>query len=199
MNASRVPAHRAGGSGRSAWQRAESDDARPGPRPRLRRKPRLHKGAPFIFGLGRTGRASSEVLGGMDNRFNTIAGWVLGGGIVLLGASLVTGEIFQVRASGDNGLSDRRRGRGRRRAAARQPIRRSRHCLQTADIGAGEATFRKCTACHNATQGGPNGTGPESLGQRSAPTSPMSPAISYSDALRSHGGHWDWERSQRSG
>src|SRR4029453_10725214 len=66
-----------------------------GPRPRLRRKPRLPKGAPFIFGRGRTGRASSEVLGGMDNRFNTIAGWVLGGGIVLLGASLVTGEYFK--------------------------------------------------------------------------------------------------------
>jgi hypothetical protein len=30
----------------------------------------------------------------MDDRFNTIAGWVLGAGIVALGASIVTGEIF---------------------------------------------------------------------------------------------------------
>ncbi len=30
----------------------------------------------------------------MNDRFNTIAGWVLGGGIVLLGATLVTGEVF---------------------------------------------------------------------------------------------------------
>ena len=31
----------------------------------------------------------------MDGRFNTIAGWVLGAGIVLLGATLVTGELFK--------------------------------------------------------------------------------------------------------
>ena len=31
----------------------------------------------------------------MDGRFNTIAGWVLGAGIVLLGATLVTHEMFK--------------------------------------------------------------------------------------------------------
>jgi cytochrome c len=31
----------------------------------------------------------------MDDRFNTIAGWVLGAGIVALGATIVTGEIFK--------------------------------------------------------------------------------------------------------
>jgi len=30
----------------------------------------------------------------MDDRFNTIAGWALGAGIVALGAAIVTGEIF---------------------------------------------------------------------------------------------------------
>ncbi|TMJ13630.1 MAG: cytochrome c family protein, partial [Alphaproteobacteria bacterium] len=30
----------------------------------------------------------------MDNRTNTIAGWVLAGGILALGATIVTGEIF---------------------------------------------------------------------------------------------------------
>ena len=30
----------------------------------------------------------------MDNRMNTIAGWLLGAGIVALGASIVTGELF---------------------------------------------------------------------------------------------------------
>ena len=29
----------------------------------------------------------------MDDRFNTIAGWVLGAGIVALGAAIVTGEM----------------------------------------------------------------------------------------------------------
>ena len=31
----------------------------------------------------------------MDGRFNTIAGWVLGAGIVFLGANLVTHELFK--------------------------------------------------------------------------------------------------------
>ena len=31
----------------------------------------------------------------MDGRFNTIAGWVLGAGIVFLGATLVSKEIFK--------------------------------------------------------------------------------------------------------
>jgi len=32
---------------------------------------------------------------GMDDRFNTIAGWALGAGIVLLGGVIVTGEMFK--------------------------------------------------------------------------------------------------------
>jgi len=127
----------------------------------------------------------------MDNRFNTIAGWVLGGGIVLLGASLVTGEYFKserpetmgypiagvVEEGGDGG------------AAADPPIAA---LLQTADLGAGEASFRKCTACHNATQGGPNGTGPNLWGTVGANVAHVA-GYAYSDALRSHGGQWDWE------
>ncbi len=31
----------------------------------------------------------------MDDRFNTIAGWVLFAGIVALGASIATGEMFR--------------------------------------------------------------------------------------------------------
>jgi len=126
----------------------------------------------------------------MDDRFNTIAGWVLGAGIVLLGATLVSHEMFKeerpepmgypiagvVQEGGDA-------------AAAEQPIA---HFLQTADAGRGAAAFRKCTACHNADQGGANGTGPNlwgSMGNRIAHRADYS----YSDALRGHGGNWDWD------
>ena len=99
----------------------------------------------------------------MDNRFNTIAGWVLGGGIVLLGASLVHGRVFQGRASRDDGLSDRRRGRGRRRRR-----RRSR----AADRGAAcrppmrppaRPAFASAPPATPSTRAAPNGTRPESL------------------------------------
>ena len=117
----------------------------------------------------------------MDGRFNTIAGWVLGAGIVLLGASLITQEMFKserpetmgypiagVEQEGDDG------------AAAEQPIA---HFLQSADAGRGAASFRKCSACHNADQGGANSTGPNLWGTM-APRSKGTPAILFGRARR---------------
>ena len=36
--------------------------------------------------------------------------------------------------------------------------------LKTADVKAGEAVFQKCKSCHNAENGGANGTGPNLWG-----------------------------------
>ncbi|MFN4069843.1 MAG: cytochrome c family protein, partial [Brevundimonas aurantiaca] len=36
--------------------------------------------------------------------------------------------------------------------------------LPTADLAAGEAAFARCQACHNATQGGADGIGPNLYG-----------------------------------
>ena len=49
----------------------------------------------------------------MDDRFNTIAGWILFAGIVALGGSIVAGESFHCERPEAHGLSDRRRGPGR--------------------------------------------------------------------------------------
>lgn len=126
----------------------------------------------------------------MDGRFNTIAGWVLGAGIVLLGARLVTNELYKAERPETMGypiagvVEE-----GNETAAAEPPIA---HFLQTADAGRGAASFRKCTACHNADQGGANGTGPnlwgvmgEGVGQRAG--------FAFTDVLRNHGGTWDWD------
>ena len=78
----------------------------------------------------------------MDGRFNTIAGWVLGAGIVLLGANLVTDEIFKAERPETMGYpiaGVEEEGEGG--AEAEQPIA---HYLQTADAARGEAVFRKC-------------------------------------------------------
>ena len=126
----------------------------------------------------------------MDNRFNTIAGWVLGGGIVLLGASLVTGEVFKAERPETMGYPIEgvvEEGAGEEEAEP--PIAA---LLQTADASAGEAVFRKCTACHTINQGGANGIGPNLWGTMGAPLAHVA-GYAYSDALRSKGGSWTWQ------
>ena len=126
----------------------------------------------------------------MDDRFNTIAGWVLGAGIVLLGATLVSHEMFKEERPETMGYPIAgvvQEGDGA--AAAEQPIA---HFLQTADAGRGAAAFRKCTACHNADQGGANGTGPNLWGSMGGPIARRA-GYSYSAPLSAHGGNWDWD------
>lgn len=126
----------------------------------------------------------------MDGRFNTIAGWVLGAGIVLLGASLVTGEIYKAERPETMGYPiegvEEEGGAG---AEAEQPIA---HFLQTADAARGEAVFRKCAACHTVNQGGANGLGPNLWATMGVGLAHVA-GFNYSEALRSHGGSWDWD------
>ncbi len=129
----------------------------------------------------------------MDGRFNTIAGWVLGAGIVLLGATLVTEELFKAERPETMGYpiaGVQEEGEGGGAAAAEAPIA---HYLQTADATRGEAVFRKCQACHNADNGGANGLGPN-LWSTVGNTIAHRPDFSYSDALHGHAGaRWDWD------
>ena len=128
----------------------------------------------------------------MDGRFNTIAGWVLGAGIVLLGTTLVTGELFKAERPETMGYAipgvqeEGAEGGG---AAAEQPIA---HYLQTADATRGEAIFHRCQSCHNADNGGANGLGPNLWGTVGN-TIAHRPDFAYSDGLKNHGGRWDWD------
>lgn len=126
----------------------------------------------------------------MDDRFNTIAGWALGAGIVLLGATLVTGEIFKAERPEHmgypiNGVIEDSEG-----GAAEQPIA---FYLQTADATRGQAIFGKCQACHTINQGGATGLGPNLYGVMGAGVAQHSPGFNYSEPLRAHGGTWDWD------
>jgi cytochrome c len=127
----------------------------------------------------------------MDNRMNTIAGWVLGAGIVALGASIVTGELFHSERPEKMGYPiEGVEEEGAAGAEAEQPIAMF---LASADAGKGEAVFKKCGACHTVTQGGANGLGPNLWGVVGKPVAHLGGAFAYSDALKSHGGTWDWE------
>lgn len=126
----------------------------------------------------------------MKDRQNTINGWVLFAGIVALGASIVTGEIFHserpekmgypiegVEVEGEGG-------------EAEQPIA---FYLASADPAKGEQVFKKCAACHNVDQGGANALGPALFGTMGKQVAGH-PGFPYSDALKSVGGTWDWEK-----
>ena len=126
----------------------------------------------------------------MTDRFNTIAGWVLFAGIVALGASIVTGEVFHSERPEKMGYPiEGVVVEGEGGAAAEEPIA---VYLAKADAAKGEQVFKKCAACHNADPGGANALGPALFGIMGKPVASV-PGFAYSDALKSKGGTWGWE------
>jgi cytochrome c len=125
----------------------------------------------------------------MDDRSNTIAGWVLAGGIVALGLSIVSGMYFHAEVPEKEGFAVVAEVDGEAGGAAAVPIAT---LLATADIAKGEAVFKKCAACHTVAQGGPNGIGPNLWATMGKPHGHVA-GFSYSDALKSVPGNWDFE------
>lgn len=126
----------------------------------------------------------------MDDRTNTIAGWALGAGIVALGASIVTGEVFKAERPETMGYPiEGVEVEGDGEGAAEQPIAAF---LASADAGKGEQVFKKCAACHTVNPGGAQGLGPNLhgiMGQALA----GKPGFAYSEALKTKGGSWTWD------
>jgi len=128
----------------------------------------------------------------MDNRFNTIAGWALAGGIVLLGTSLVAGEYFKAERPEHMGYAipgvvEEGNDSG---PVADPPIATR---LAQADIHAGQASFAKCQSCHTITQGGPNQMGPNLWGTVGEPIGQGKNGFAFSSVLSGHGGTWTFE------
>lgn len=125
----------------------------------------------------------------MDDRSNTIAGWVLFAGIIALGSSIVAGEMFHSERPEKMGYPIEGvvvEGEG---AAAEVPIEA---LLATADVAKGEQVFNKCTACHSVAKGAPSQLGPNLWGTVGAPIG-KSPGFAFSPALAEKGGNWDWK------
>jgi len=126
----------------------------------------------------------------MDDRFNTIAGWVLFAGIVALGSSIVAGEVFHAERPEKMGYPIPgvvEEGEGG--AAAEEPIA---VYLASADAAKGEQSFKKCAACHNAAPGGANALGPNLYGVMGKPLAQHA-GYAYSEALKGKGGTGTWE------
>jgi cytochrome c len=134
----------------------------------------------------------------MDNlNFNKIAAGVLCGGLLLM-AGIKAGEIllphqeleenaypFEVaEASGDGDGSTQVE-----QDAGPEPILA---LLASADIAAGQALSKKCTACHVFNADGPNKVGPNLYNIVSRDVASVAD-FKYSGALTDHGGAWSYE------
>ena len=126
----------------------------------------------------------------MKDRQNTINGWILFAGIVALGGSIVSGEVFKAERPEHMGYPIEGvevEGEG---AEAEKPIA---FYLASADAAKGEQVFKKCAACHNADPGGANALGPALFGVMGRPIASHG-GFAYSPALKEAGGAWDWDK-----
>jgi cytochrome c len=123
----------------------------------------------------------------MQDRSNTIAGWVLFAGIVALGGSIVTGEMFHSERPEKMGYPIEGvvlEGAGG--AAVEKPID-----FSVADATKGEQVFKKCAACHNADKGGANALGPNLWDVLGEPVG-KGKGYAFSAVLSGKGGNWDF-------
>lgn len=130
----------------------------------------------------------------MDDRFNTIAGWTLFGGIVALGLSSLSAHYFladkehrpETMGYAIEGVVEESAEGG---GAAELPLP---NLLAAGDVAKGEAVFAKCKACHTANQGGASGIGPNLYGIVGKPVGKHAAGFAYSADLAAKGGNWDF-------
>jgi len=125
----------------------------------------------------------------MDDRTNTIAGWVLAGGIAALGLSIVSGMVFHSEAPEKAGYAVEGAAETGGGTAVLLPIATR---LAAADVAAGEQTWKKCTACHTINQGGASGLGPNLWAVVGKPHGHVA-GFGYSPALLAVPGNWTFE------
>ena len=128
----------------------------------------------------------------MDNRTNTIAGWVLAAFGAALGLSIV-GDLWlhsEKPAKAGYPLEGLSEVSDASSATPEVPIAMM---LATADPAKGADVFKKCGACHTIEQGAPNGIGPNLYATIGEGVAEGKGGYAFSDALKAHGGKWDFE------
>ncbi len=127
----------------------------------------------------------------MDDRSNTIAGWVLGAGIAALGLSIVSSKYYHADSIAPTEVDGYAvEDLGGEASAEQGPALAT--LLASADVAAGEKVFAKCMACHTIAAGGPAGVGPNIHAIMGKPIAAGS--FAYSGALKAVGGNWTWEQ-----
>jgi cytochrome c len=127
--------------------------------------------------------------------FNKYAGAVLATAFVIAGLVQLSGGVFSQEKVAKPGFKVEVAQETAGGAAAPDVPPDWGTVLKTADPVAGEAVFAKCKSCHNADNGGANGTGPNLWGVVGrAPGS--HPGFAYSDAMKAFGAKqpiWDYQ------
>lgn len=134
----------------------------------------------------------------MNDRMNTIFGWVLASCGIALGASIVADEFFH------GGTAELAEGTApgyvidaAEEGAGAEAGPSLATLLATGSAEAGEAVFAKCTACHTINQGGADVIGPNLHGVLNSPIGGHSPGFAYSSVLSGLGGNWTIEDMDR--
>lgn len=128
----------------------------------------------------------------MDNRTNTIAGWVLAGLGTALGLSIVGSLMFHAERPEKMGYPIEgvvEEGAAGAAEAAAVPIGAM---MAVADASHGAEVFKKCAACHTVNQGGANGIGPNLYATVGEAIAQGKAGYAFSDALKAKGGKWDF-------
>ena len=128
----------------------------------------------------------------MDNRSNTIAGWVLAACVSALGLSIASGMAFHGERPEKMGypIEGVEAEGGAGGGAAEVPFAT---VLASADAAKGAEVFKKCAACHTINQGGANGVGPNLYATMGEAIATGKGGFAFSDALKSKGGTWDFD------
>jgi cytochrome c len=127
----------------------------------------------------------------MNDRGNTIAGWVLAALIAVLGSSILFGSfVFKTETpkAGKQGYAIQGVEAGVVEAETPLPV-----LLAAADVTKGEGVFKKCTACHNAAAGGANAIGPNLHGVVGAAIGKGKAEFAYSSVLSGKGEQWTFD------
>ncbi len=130
----------------------------------------------------------------MDNRNNTIAGWVLFAGICALGLTIGSGMLFASHDPEKPGypIEDAEAGAGGGESAV--PLA---NLLAAADPAKGETVFAKCAACHTINSGGANGIGPNLFGTLGEEIGHGKHGFAFSSVLAGMGGSWDFDKMDK--
>lgn len=130
----------------------------------------------------------------MENRSNTIIGWVLGSMMALLAFVIASQELVKPIKAEKAGypIEVPLEAAGGGAAVPDKPIA---ELLATADVTHGAEVFKKCGSCHSIAQGGANGIGPNLWATVGEAIAQGKAGYPFSDALKTAGTgkKWDFE------